>query len=358
MTARVDGREADLREAFRAQAGWCERLGSPFTARLCGVLAEDLDRSTSIGRRILDWPGKPDALHDSVPLRVASGLHALVRRGVLPALAALYPPNPPPTTDQLWHTVRDVLGHCGDDLDPWLDLAPQTNEVARSAVLMAGYVVVTARTGLQLALLELGASAGLNLVADRYACRLGSRVVGPPDSTVRLEPAWTGPELPAASPAIVHRRGVDLNPLDVTSASDRERMVAYVWPDQTERLARLQAALGIVAADPPVLDRADAGEWLAGQLAAEAPRGVARVVAHSVAFQYFPVPTQARIRALLEEAGSAATAARPLAWLRYESDPDHGGRTTLRLRLWPGEGDEHLAFADPHARAIDWVGGG
>ncbi|WP_375458131.1 DUF2332 domain-containing protein [uncultured Enterovirga sp.] len=349
-------REAAVRTAFRAQKGWCEKLGSPFTARLCDVFAERLDRSTALGRRMLDWPGEPDALHDSVPLRIAGGLHALVRRGRLPDLAAFYPPGALPEPNMLWQTVSAALAEAGDEVEGWLDLPPQTNEVARSAVLMSGYVVVASRTGLPLSLFELGASAGLNLLADRYACRLGSRLVGPCDSAVRLEPAWTGPDLPAATPVIARRRGVDLNPLDVTTASDRERMAAYVWPDQSERLARLEAALAIAVAEPPTLDRGDAGDWLEWQLASQPTPGLARVVAHSVAFQYFPAATQRGISALIEEAGEAATSASPLAWLRYETDSDHGGRTTLRLRLWPDGDDALLAFADPHARSVHWQG--
>ena len=86
----------------------------------------------------------------------------MVRRGRLPALARLYPPHPAPPGEVLWQEVAAALGDAGDELEPWLDRPPQTNEVARAAALMAGLLVVTARTGLPLALYELGASAGLN----------------------------------------------------------------------------------------------------------------------------------------------------------------------------------------------------
>jgi hypothetical protein len=93
----ANAREREVRTAFARQTGYCAKLGSPFTSLFCEVLGGKLDRETGIGRRVLDWPGKPDALHDSVPLRLCGGLHGLVRAGRLPALARLYPPNPLPS---------------------------------------------------------------------------------------------------------------------------------------------------------------------------------------------------------------------------------------------------------------------
>ena len=85
--------ETAVREAFASQAEACAERGPPFTGMLCEALGRSLDRSTEVGQRVLDWPGRPDARGDSVPLRLAGGLHALVRRGRLPRLAAL--PAPP-----------------------------------------------------------------------------------------------------------------------------------------------------------------------------------------------------------------------------------------------------------------------
>lgn len=348
-------REAAVRDAFRRQRKWCEQLGSPFTALLCSVVAERLDRGSALGRRILDWPGDPDARSDALPLRLAGGLHGLVRRGRLPGLAALYPPARLPDAATLWGCIAAALREAEAELGPWLDGPPQTNEVARSAALMAGYLAVADATGLPLAVLELGASAGLNLLADRYLCRLGGREVGPSDSPVRLRPAWTGGDPPGEA-RILSRRGVDRDPPDPTRPADRERLCAYVWPDQAERLARVEAALAMAAADPPRVDRADAGDWLAERLAERTRDGIARVVSHSIAFQYFPADVQARIRREMEGAGRAATAQAPLAWLRFESDPEFDGKPSLRVRLWPDDRDRLLARVHPHGRSIDWLG--
>src|SRR3954468_7188656 len=243
--------ETAIRELFARQAEWCTKLGSPFTARLCEAVGPNLDRSTAIGRRILDWPAGPDLSDEAVPLRLAGGLHALVRAGRLEALARLYPPNPLPSAETLWAAVSEALVVAERELLPWLDSAPQTNEVARAAVLMAGLLVVAAKTRHKLALYELGASAGLTLILDRYAYRLGSRHVGMPRSGVVLAPEWTGGDPPQAEIRIADRRGTDLNPLDVTQPRDRDRALAYIWADQADRLARTEAALAIAAFRPP-----------------------------------------------------------------------------------------------------------
>lgn len=342
-----------VRTAFARQAGWCEALGSPFTARLCTVLGRELRDDGAVARRVLGWAGNPDALHDSVPLRLCGGLHGLVRAGRLPDLARLYPPNPLPDEEPLWSGVDAALRSAEADLLPWLDGPPQTNEVARSGVLAPGLATVAAETGMSLSLLELGASAGLNLLLDRYRCEAGTRVYGDPASPVAMRPIWDGADPPEAAFRIAERRGVDINSLDVSDAAQRARLLAYVWPDQAERLARLEAALALASRDPPAVDRGDASDWLASRLGATP--GIARVVYHSIAFQYFPAETRSRIEAGMAEAGAAATPEAPLAWLAYELGPE-GGLPTLRLRTWPDGRDRVLARADPHGRKVTWLG--
>src|ERR687893_935119 len=200
--------EAAVREAFAEQAKACAERGSPFTGRLCEALARALDRSTALGRRVLDWPGPPDARGDSVPLRLAGGLHALVRRGSLPSLAALYPPHPLPDLQVLAKTLAEVLPTADDRLLPWLDLPPQTNEPMRSAPLMAGLLVIAQEThGLPFALYEVGASAGLLLMLDRYRHCLGETAAGAQDAPVLIRPRWEGSSPPYAQVQIARQQG-------------------------------------------------------------------------------------------------------------------------------------------------------
>jgi hypothetical protein len=152
---------------------------------------------------------------------------------------------------------------------------------------------------------------------------------------------------------IASRAGVDRHALD--PSRDGDLLLAYVWPDQPERLARLEAALAIARSNPPNIEKGDAAEWIEQQLSLEPHPGVARVVLHSIAFQYFAPDTQQRVRAHIEKAGAAASKNSSLAWLRFEMLPDDG-KPSLRLRTWPGE-ERLLAWAHPHGSSVEWLDG-
>lgn len=354
MAAGGDRVSDDVREAFRRQAGWCLELGSPFTSRLLTAVAAVLDERTAIGRRVLGWGGDFGGRADAVPLRLAGGLHALVRRDALPALTPLYPPHSLPEQSVLEAALTATFIEHGPDLDPYLDSAPQTNEVARSAALMAGLLVVAARTGLPIALHELGASAGLNLRLDAYGYDLGGVRVGDPASAVQLAPGWHGAPPPSADLRVARRRGVDLNPLDVRNVDEMNRMLGYIWPDQQARLDRARKAIALAAADPPPIDREDAASWTERVLDVAPERGIARVLLHSIAFQYFPAATQTRIATHVARVGAEATADAPFAWLRLELDARYGTGAALLLTLWPDGAERLLATCSPHVRAIRW----
>jgi hypothetical protein len=344
--------EHAVRQAFRQQAQYCRELGSPFTALLCDTLASRLDLETALGRKVLSWPGKPDAVNDSLPLRLAGGLNALAMSGLEPALTALYPPHSHPGEDAMWAVLSKILATRGADLLPWLEHPPQTNEVARSAVLMAGLLAVASETKLPLRLYEIGASAGLNLILDRYSYRLGEVETGTPGAKLRLAPRWSGASPPQASVRVVGRHGVDLSPIDVSTKSGRERLLAYVWPDQTERVMRTRAALEIASAEPPHIDTGDAANWVESQIFTAPEEGVARVLMHSVAFQYFPADTQKRIEQHVRHIGNSARANGPFAWLHMEGKGD--ARFYLTLTTWPSGEERVLAIPHPHGTSIDW----
>ena len=350
--------EAEVRAAFLRQASICADTGAPFTGRLCHLMGDRPWPAGALAKRLAGWAGNPSHEGDALPLRLMGGLHALARSGAAPELAAIYPPETAPAGDeQVWDVVGSALVADAGRLNPWLDHPPQTNEVGRSAGLMAGLLVLAARYGKPFRLFELGASAGLNTVLDRYAYDLGGRPAGRAGSPVLLRPDWTGSPPPEGEVRIVGRAGVDRNPLDVADPETRTRLAAYVWADQRERLARLEAALKLAAAEPAPLAKGDAADWLEAELTLDPEPGACRVVLHTIAFQYFPPDAQARIARRIEAAGSRATAEAPLAWLSFEQEGTTDRRTpTLRLRSWPGGRDDRLAVGHPHGAAYDWFG--
>lgn len=342
--------EQAIRDAFRLQAQYCRQTGSALTGHVLDALAETLDGKTRTGARILDWPGDP--MVDALKLRITGGLNALARSGEDAELSALYAAG-----DGDWNGVLTRVVRERDEwLFPWLDSPPQTNEVARSGVLWPGMMAIARRFGPKLEILELGASGGLNLNMDRFAYDLGGTMTGNPGAAVRIAPEWIGPPPQPAPVEIVARAGVDLHPLDMTDAAVAARMLAYIWPDQKERVARAEAAIEIARAFSPPVEAGDGAEWIEVQLAEPQPKGVTRVVYHSIALQYFPSEGRARVRAAIEAAGAKATRERPLAWLSMEFTGQVIA-AELNLRCWPGKGQAvTLARSHPHGARIEWLG--
>jgi hypothetical protein len=342
----------DARANFRRQAEWCERLGSPFTALVCRTLYDRLTEDCAFGARLLNWPTPPDP--DAIALRACGALNHLAREGH-PLLAPLYPPHPKPSQDAFWRGVQSAIAACDAPLTAFLDSPPQTNEVARSAALLPGYLTIAARTGLPLAIRELGASAGLNLLFDHFRYTYGAFAWGASPAAVSIACEWRGASADLAGAiAVADRRGCDLRPIDARDAAARARMLAYIWPDQTDRLARAEAALDVAAREGLGVETIDAGEFAARELQAGAP-GCALVLSHTIFWQYLDQPTKAAIRVAIAEAARRATPASPFAWLRLEAEADEPRGAILRLSLWPhGPVDERLAVASFHGQWIEW----
>ncbi|MEM7021576.1 MAG: DUF2332 family protein [Pseudomonadota bacterium] len=343
-----------IREHFSNQARACRALGSPFTADLLEAAAERLDEHSAVGRTVLNWPGDPRA--DALGLRFAGSLHRLVLMGVAPELARTYPTGQRTIgTGALWSQVAEALAAHETALLGSLQSPPQTNEVARCAVLVGGFAAAAERTGRPLALLEIGASAGLNLHWDAYRYVLGGTRWGPEGASVQLEPEWRGASPTIGPVEVRHRLGCDQAPIDPSNHGDRLRLRSYIWPDQTARLARLDAALDHAARQQLRVEQADAADWVLACLARR-PDGHASVLYHSIVWQYLLAATQRRIEDGLAEAGAAASADAPLAWLRMEPS-SVVGKTELLLTTWPGGITERLAYADYHGRWVEWLGG-
>jgi hypothetical protein len=226
--------------------------------------------------------------------------------------------------------------------------ATQTNEAGRCAVLLP----VLAALPQPLALLEVGASAGLCLYPDRYTYRYGEHVVGAGGPV--LECAATGVAPPAAVPAVVWRAGLDLNPLDLTDPADVAWLDALIWPEHTHRRARLRAATAVAAADPPLLVRGDLVDDLPA-LAGQAPAGATLVVFHTSVLCYVPAPRRETFAEVVQGLPGHWIANENPGMLPYPALPGPPGEALHNVLALDGT---PLAWTRPHGQAITWFGPG
>jgi hypothetical protein len=268
-------------------------------------------------------------------------------------LTAAYPPNVA-DHEAIWTAIQRAIHDEDGFLSAYLDHPPQTNEVARSSVLLGGCLSIAETTKLPLELIEIGSSAGLNLTFDRYRYDLGVGAWGRDDAPVRIASRWRGLPAPLSTPLMVSgRSGCDVTPLDPGSPADRARLLSYIWPDQFERLARAEAALAAASRSEVRVDKADAGDWLASRLNEADPSGRTRVVFHTIVWQYLPAATKERIKPIIHDAGGRAATVGPLAWLCMEPDAVDGS-AAVRVTIWPGGKTTRLGRADYHGRWSAW----
>jgi hypothetical protein len=255
-----------LSDRFRRHADALIRDGrSPLSAALMHGAAEDLDASGSVARLFVDVPVLPG----SVPqLRLLAALHHLVLCGQAPELAQFYPSaGGHQAPDRAWAAAAAAVEDHFDWVRARLYLTVQTNEPGRCTVLYSALLWLSARFGLPIRLLELGASAGLNLIPEHYCYLMGAQALGDASSAVRFGNPWEpGPpvDLRTAVRAlrITARAGCDRRPLDPGDPEDRIVLLSYIWPDETPRFERMRAALAVAAQFAPRVDRRPAGEWI------------------------------------------------------------------------------------------------
>lgn len=351
-----------LQRQLRIEAAKADRLGKPLPALLMRVLARTVPRAGEMARLLEAWPG--DLAADAVTFRLCSGLHALAQSGRAPGLAALYRDHsgeadglPDPLA--LEHAVLAALKAHDVMLGAWIAHPTQTNEVARGAGLVAVLMEQNARAAMPCEVLELGASAGLNLNLPHYALSIGEALALAGESPVVLAPEWRGC-LPPVRPVEVTRAcGVDLNPLDPACPEDCARLEAYVWPGERARRQRLAEALGLARDHPPIVARGHAGEWLETMLAAPQPAGVRRVVFHSMVMQYAGAHERARIDAALAAAGTRAHPDCPLVRVGMEWRADRAA-VELTVTTWDGSAPAPeprlAAHCHPYGEWIEWHG--
>jgi hypothetical protein len=335
----------------------CEET-SPLYARICPAVAGDRD----LLERLRTTP--PSA---HLPPTLLAAVHYLVLSGTDHPLAALYAgraegdPGPPflDFCHSHWDEVNELLAtrHI------------QTNDCGRSALLAPGLTWLATRVGARFSLVDVGASAGLNLQCDSYRFDYGPfGATGPAESPVTVHCQVVGGEPPIAArlPTIVTRVGIDRSPIDLTDPQDVRWLLACVWPD-SGRLERTAASIELAQRNPPRVIAADANAAI-GDVLAGLPTGTAAVIVTTWAFAYFSPEERQEFIALLD----AASRQRDIAWLSAESpgtvEPvaaaaaahrDQSGSDVLGAVLFKGGAHrgEVLGFVGSHGAWIDWRAG-
>lgn len=347
-----------VRDAFTNQIEYCRSNGAPITGRMVEAIIGALDESSELGRRVLGWDGNP--LADALPLRVAGGFHALHLAGDHSQLSAIYNGADQAAADAE-QIISETITSDEAALLPWLNSPPQTNEAGRSSSYIAGLLWLAAQ-GLppRYELLEIGSSAGLNLMIDRYHYDLGGISVGPDNAPLSFAPEWEGPPPPDVPFTLDSISGCDIAPVDLTDPAQARRLTAFIWPEHTVRFERMKTAIALVNEKAPDLAGASADDWMIAELAKPQKEGVTRVLVHSIVWQYIPKAGQERIKQAMEAAGAQATAERPLAWLSLEANRETY-RHELIVRHWPhsdGPGGEPIKLGEAHAHGawVKWLG--
>lgn len=349
--------ENDLVRSLRLQSKACAALGSPFHAALLEHAADDLaDGGGPLEPLLSPWAADDlrALMAAAVPLRLLGALHDLVLSGAAPSLADAYPRRDQAADPaRAWSQARRALAEHSPSIRAFIDHEPQTNEVRRSVALLGGFLTIAKETGLPLRCFELAASAGLNLSWDQYRYQLGDAAWGP-ESPVFLPTDWSGPHPPLdQAPRVIERAACDRRPTDISDPLQRRRLLAYIWPDQFERLDRIRAAIDMALARRVQVETADAPVWAQG---AGPKAGAATVLYHSVFWQYMPAASQAALRQVIDRHAQSATVDAPFAWLRMEPPPEDMAQMEIRLNVWPGGDDRILAQAHPHGAWVSWRG--
>ena len=292
------------------------------------------------------------------PLLLLAAVHYLVLGGLDHPLAAVYGGQSHADPVPLF---RDVcLTHREEITELLTRRHVQTNEVGRSALIGPALAVAADRLGAPLALVDVGASAGLNLRCDRYLLDYGAHGrTGPADAPVRIACEVVGgqPPIRDSLPPIVSAVGLDRSPVDLTNPDDARWLLACVWPG-TGRIPRTELAIAEAVADPPLVVQGDAFDALPGA-ARDLPAGAAVCVLTFYTFAYFPVERRPAFTELLAELARD----RPLVWL-YSEGPSIGpafgepvDECVLGLVFFDSGAPEpvFLAQVQPHGDWLRWM---
>jgi len=317
----MSGKGADYWSFFAEDA---RRTGSPLYSRLAASIGQDEELKALCARARIGQPH---------PNLILAAVHFLLLRGAIHRLGRFYGTlggtvsadreDPFPDFRDFVDKHREAIRHLIETR------VTNTNEIGRSALLHPGFRAVAADAGAPLSLIEIGPSAGLNLIWDSYGVRY-----------VRNG---------SAIPSVGSRVGLELNPVDLGNPDDRDWLRALIWPDQAPRLERLDAAIEIYLRNRPAIRAGDALELLPDALAV-VPRGQAACVYHTIAIYQFSRAMKQGLEDILTVAGLR----RPIWRLSFEYD----GALYILSAIRYSDGvrkEKRLASAHPHGTWLEWL---
>jgi hypothetical protein len=312
------------------------------------------------------------------PNVLLAAVHDLLLRGVAHPLAEVYAGRADPVRAPA--LFRDLCLSRRDEIGPMLARRhTQTNEPGRCALLAVGLAAAVATTGEPIGLLDVGCSAGLNLLIDRYrleyppaaGASATKHCLGPAGAPVTIACELRGPApVPVRLPAIAARLGVDRAPVDLTDADDARWLLACVWPD-TGRLARTAAAIDLARRHPPPVIAGDMVDDLDAALDTFDP-GRPVVVVTTSACGYLDIDQRRAFVDILRRRAVRRSRAgdAPLAWLSTDTvgvvealpptaGPDDAGGAELGLVTFDRGTPvgRRLAFCHPHGAWLRWTDG-
>ncbi len=325
------------------------RTGSELYARLAAGIGQDAALKALAARAKIGQP------HANL---ILGAVHFLILRGAQHPLTRFYATAGeavPAAEDDPIPDFQDFVAKHHAEIEPLIIArVTNTNEVGRSALLHAGLRVLASKTEAPLSLIEIGPSAGLNLIWDRYGVRYNrdGHVVAAVNANAPLviDCELRGDAVPPVGPTpqIASRVGLELNPVDLANADDRDWLRALIWPDQVSRLARLDRAIELFRAEKPPILAGDALALLPDALA-RVSRDATPVVTHTIATYQFSRDMKEALESMLVIAGLR----RPVWRLSFEYDD--GPYILSAIRYADGVREEtKLASCHPHGTWIEW----
>jgi hypothetical protein len=319
---------------------------SPLYETVCRTMCEDDSLLEIMAHTPPAQPG---------PILFLAAVHYLLLQGAEHELRKFYGtctavPRP---ASAAWPAFREFCRSRRESIIHILETrGVQTNEVRRCAYWFPALSIVSVRHHQPMAVIEIGASAGLNLNWDRYAYDYGDHGrFGRDNATVVIAAEWRGrgPNLPQAFPSVVHRLGVDLHPVDVKNPGEALWLQSLLWPDQPDRFRLQAAAVAEFRRSPVPLVSGSAVDMLPAAIR-NVPVETYLCLVHTHTLNQFSVPERAALQQILREASQQ----RPLSVISAEwiQTP----QTELRLTDWRVGSDtsERLAQVDHHGRWLEW----